>query len=187
MKRKLLVVDCETSGLDPHKNCILSLAAVVYHDGAVEDSKQWLVLDALGEFDEGAFKLNGITREKVLADGLTPWSVIRQLEQMLARHDMRGKVTLAGHNLPFDVGFLKRLYRLANMDYEAQFSHGGLCTKTAALLLEQAGRLNITSASLTSVAPALGIKHDEDRVHDALEDALVTAQVLRRMIERISK
>lgn len=189
MKRKLLVIDTETSGLDPQKNCILSLAAVVYHDGAIEDAKQWLVLDLNGEFDEEAMKLHGITKERLIAEGFSPWSVIRQMEQMLARHDMRGQVTLAGHNLPFDMGFLERLYRLADDPggYRKQFRYGGLCTKATALLMEQAGLLNITSSSLTEVAPALGLKHDSAEAHDALTDALVTAQVLRRMIERIRR
>ena len=184
MKRKLLVIDTETSGLDPQKNCIMSLAAVVYHDGAIEDSKRWLVLDAIGEFDPAAMAVHGITREHMLGAGLSPWTVIYCLQQMLARHDMRGKVTLAGHNLAFDVGFLQRLYRMTGFDYDAQFRHGGLCTKTAALLLEQAGRLNIVSSSLVDVAAALGIPYEGK--HDALEDALATAQVLRRLLGRIS-
>jgi DNA polymerase-3 subunit epsilon len=183
VKRKLLVIDTETSGLDPQKNSIMSLAAVVYHDGAIEDARRWLVLDAGGECDPAAMAVHGITRERMLDAGLSPWTVIHELQQMLAHHDMRGKVTLAGHNLAFDVGFLQRLYRLADLDYDGQFRHGGLCTKTAALLMEQAGRLNIVSSSLKEVALALSIKHEG--AHDALEDALVTAQVLRRMIDRI--
>jgi DNA polymerase-3 subunit epsilon len=183
VKRKLLIVDTETSGLDPQKNCILSLAAVVYHDGAIEDAVQWPVMDALEEFDPAALAVNGFTHERVLADGISPWGVIRRLEQLLLKHDMRGRVVLAGHNLPFDVGFLQRLYRLANEDYGKQFMHGGLDTKVAALLLEQAGRLRFDSPSLVDVAAALGIKHNT--AHDALEDALVTAQVLRRLVDRI--
>jgi DNA polymerase-3 subunit epsilon len=183
MKRKLLIIDTETSGLDPQKNCILSLAAVVYHDGAIEAAEQWPVLDALGEFDPEALALNGFTHERVLADGISPWGVIQRLEQLLLKHDMRGRVVLAGHNLPFDVGFLKRLYRLAGEPYELQFSYGGLDTKVAALMLEAAGRIAPATSSLVHAAPAVGVAHNE--AHDALADAMATAKVLKRMIDLI--
>jgi DNA polymerase III subunit epsilon len=179
VKRKLLVIDTETGGLDPAEHAIMSLAAVVYHDGHIDESVAWLIEDPTGVKTVNATNLNGLD-----GCGDSPWKVVTELKQLLLRHDMRGKVTLAGHNLPFDVGFLQRLYRLADADYDKQFNYGGLCTKTAALLLEQAGRLKIDNSSLVTVCEALGITVDAS--HDALADALNTAQVLRRLIERIA-
>lgn len=182
MKRKLLVLDFETGGLDPATDAICSLAAVVYNDGP-EETLHLLIDDPEGAKNPDAMAVHGITQEDINATGVGPWVAVQRLKAMLQRNDMRGRVVLAGHNLTFDVGFLRRLYRLAGEDYRAQFMYGGLDTKSAALMFEQAGRLRFDSSSLVDVAPALGVKHEG--AHDALADAVVTAKVLKKMTDLI--
>jgi DNA polymerase III epsilon subunit-like protein len=182
VKRKLLVIDTETGGLNPECHAILSLAAVVYHD-APEEHIHLVIKDPEGLLSSSALAVNGFTEERVNAEGVTPWEAVQRLKALLQKNDMRGRVTLVGHNLPFDVGFLRRLYRLAGEDFDAQFSHGGLDTKVAALLLEQAGRISMETASLIHAAPAVGVKVTQ--AHDALSDALATAKALKRMLDLI--
>lgn len=182
MKRKLLVIDVETGGLDPLTDAICSLAAIVYNDGP-EESIHLLIDDPSGKKNPDAVALHGITQDQINATGVGPWVAVQRIKGLLQRNDMRGRVVLAGHNLPFDVGFLKRLYRLAGEPYELQFMHGGLDTKVAALMLEQAGRVAPASPSLVHVAPSVGVQ--EPVAHDALSDAMATAKVLKRMIDLI--
>jgi ribonuclease T len=182
MKRKLLIIDVETGGLDPATDAICSLAAVVYNDGP-EESLHLLIDDPSGAKNPEAMALHGITQNDINATGVGPWVAVQRIKGLLQRNDMRGRVVLAGHNLPFDVGFLKRLYRLAGEPYELQFSYGGLDTKVAALMLEAAGRIEPATSSLVHAAPAVGVAHNE--AHDALADAMATAKVLKRMIDLI--
>jgi DNA polymerase III epsilon subunit-like protein len=95
------------------------------------------------------------------------------------------RITLAGHNLPFDIAFLQRLYRLAGEDYDKVYHHGGLDTKSAALVFEQAALFFPRSSSLVDVAPAFGVT--VKKAHDALADAYATAQVLEKMITRLRR
>lgn len=183
MIRKLLVVDTETGGIDPARNAILSLAAVVYNDGP-EEHVHLLIKDPLGEVEERTLAIHGITPERLEAEGVTPWEAVTRVQQLLLRNDMRGKVTLAGHNLLFDVGFMKRLWEMCGLRFEDQFHYGGLDTKVAALLLMQAGRLNTEGSSLAAVGPAVGVKPWKE--HDALNDALATARTLKRMLGLIA-
>lgn len=194
MKRKLLVIDTETGGFDPNVHAICSLAAVVVNQGSVEDSFYVLIKDPTGEIDmertenkRPAFEVNGLNEDVLEEEGYTPLAAVSMLEAMLQRHDMRDRVMLAGHFVSFDIGFLKRLYRLAGANYENRFSHRALCTQTGALLLEQAGRIDLPggSASLDNLARYFSVPLDRERGHNALNDAHATACVLQKMLEKI--
>ncbi len=198
MKRKLLVVDTETAGLDAREHSILSFAAVIYQDGGIAGKFYTLVKEPLfcieNLTDEekangirDAFEVNGI-RLTDLLDAPEPWLAAQQFVNWLARNELYGQQTLAGHKVEFDVSFLRRLWRLAGAtDFEARFGHRYLCTQSAALLLEQAGRLSLPggNASLDNVAGALGLVARTPGYHNALDDALLTAQVLKRLIEKL--
>ena len=188
MSQRFLVIDTETGGLDCAEDAIISLAAVIYDNGPRE-MFHVIVNDKAGWLNDSALEINGFTLKEVLRRGVTPREAVARLTVFLGRHGMYEDVVLAGHNLPFDVGFLKRLYRLADMDYDPlfsydkQFTYGGLDTKGLALALMTAGRLFSKSSSLKDVAPALGL--EPWREHDALADALTTAKALERMLNMI--
>ena len=179
----MLVIDTETGGLDPSRNAILSLAAVVYNDGP-EESIHLLINDPEGTMHIEALEVNGISQEKVAAEGISPREAVNRLRALLNKNGMHGKVVLAGHNLPFDIGFLCRLFNLAGVSYDSMFRYGGLDTKSLALALEAAGRIRPLSSSLAHTAAALGL--NSWREHDALEDALATARVLRKQLDMIA-
>lgn len=192
MKRKLLVIDTETGGLDAAQHSLLSLGAVVYHDGAIEDEFYTLIREPEFLATEGALKVNNLTRELIEADGVSPLTAVGMLVTMLQKHDMRTGVTIVAHNAPFDIPFLKRLWRLAGKterEYGKQFSYRSLCTQVGALLLEQAGCVELPagSASLDNLVKLWGIKLDRSEGHNALHDAKAAAEVLRREIELLGK
>jgi DNA polymerase III epsilon subunit-like protein len=182
--RKLLVIDTETGGLDASKHAIISLAAVVYNDGP-EATFHRYIKDAEGLTTEEAFRTNQIPSLVVHEEGKDPWTVVQELHYFLAKNQMDVRITLAGHNLPFDIAFLQRLYRLAGEDYDKVYHHGGLDTKSAALVFEQAALFFPRSSSLVDVAPAFGVT--VKKAHDALADAYATAQVLEKMITRLRR
>jgi DNA polymerase-3 subunit epsilon len=185
VNKKLLVIDTETTGTDPAVHSILSFAVVIYDNGSICGSFKTLVLEPGVVIEPGAFAVNGITRE-MIADAPGPTLAVQLFKNWLKENNLHGRQQIVGHNAAFDAGFLKRLWRLAGQDYEDQFSHRLLCTQTAALLLEQAGRLVLPggSASLDAVADVFGLTRSTEK-HDALEDALLSAQVLRKMMERL--
>lgn len=195
MKRKLIVVDTETAGLDPSEHSILSFAAVIYQDGGISGSFAVdvceLELCVQEPHDIGGGKMgtaldvNGFTIERIKA-GASPWMAVKAFQNWLMQNELYGKQVLVGHKAEFDAGFLRRLWTMAGEDFEAQFGHRYLCTQSAALLLEQAGRIELSggSSSLDNVAAAFGLSRTAEK-HDALEDATLTAKVLAKMVSKI--
>jgi DNA polymerase III epsilon subunit-like protein len=141
-----------------------------------------------------ALRINGFTGERLEAEGVSPLTAVLSLQNFLLLSDMRNRVTLAGHNVAFDIGFLKRLYRLAGMtekQYGTKFSHRSLCTQTLALALEAAGRVNFgCGTSLNALCKYFGIdirEGAEQGKHDALEDAEATARLLSKELAMIAR
>ena len=183
MSRKLLVIDIETTGTDPLVHGVVTLGALVWNQGGIDAEYHALVNDEDALISAGAMAIHKIPLEHIREHGISPYMAVTALEQMFAKHDMTGRhVVIAAHNAPFDVGFLKRLYRLAGQDFSKRFGYRHLCTQTGALLLEQAGRLDLPggSASLDTLTKFWNIVLDRSEGHDALADARATAAVLNR-------
>lgn len=188
MKRKMLVIDTETGGLDPTKHSLLSIAALVYHDGAIEDEFYTLVNEGNVVADEAALKINGLTLDEIEREGQSVGQVVGALENMLDKHGMHKGVTIVAHNAPFDVGFIKRLYQLAGRDYSKRFSYRALCTVTAASILDLAGRIELPggSASLDNLNKYFNLQLDRSSgTHDALDDVRACAAALKHMVALI--
>jgi len=194
VKRKLIVVDTETAGLDASQHSILSFAAVIYQDGSITGEFHTLVAEptlcieaVTAEHPKSAFEVNGI-QPSDLANAPPPWLAVQQFVNWLQRNEAYGQQMLVAHKADFDVAFLKRLWRLAGADFDKQFGHRHLCTQSVALLLDHAGRINLPggSASLNNVAETLGCDKREGTHHNALEDAKLCAQVLRRLLDKVT-
>jgi DNA polymerase III epsilon subunit-like protein len=186
-KRKLVVIDTETGGLDVNTHSLLSIAVLVWSEGAVEDEFYTLVNEGEIVADEQALKINGLSVERVKAEGVNPLQAVNAITSMLLKHDLRRDVRIVAHNAPFDVPYVKRLWRLAGRDFAKQFSYRSLCTQTGALLLEQAGRIDLPggSASLDNLVKLWSIKLDRTGGHNALADAHACAGVLKHEIALI--
>lgn len=184
MKPKLLVIDTETGGLDPERHSILSLAAVIYQEGAISGTFKVNIREYEMLITDEARHVNGI--DSTTHEGSSPWHAMQLLINWMAKNELYGQRILVGHNVAFDIGFLKRLIRMAGADFHLNFSHRSICTQSVALLLEQADRLDLHgSASLDNVAKSLGLPGRSTEYHDCLEDAILTAKVLKKLVERI--
>jgi len=181
---RFLVVDTETGGLDPAAHSLLTLAAVVWADGAVGDSLALAIREPNIVAEPRSLEINRVDVEKLKADGLAPAEAVKRLDGFIAAHFGSGeKPVLAGHNIGFDVGFLKRLYRLAQRDYETAFSHRTVDTAGILRFLSLVGRLDLASGSSTEAFDHFGIAPPEPLRHTALGDALATAALLTKLVE----
>jgi DNA polymerase III epsilon subunit-like protein len=189
---RFFVIDTETGGLDPEKHALLSIGGVVVDRmGAPLGMLELLVNDA-GELCEDALRHNKVDPELARSAGLQPADAVRALHAFLrayfpgafSEHPRpEDRVVLAGHNVAFDAAFLRRLYRLAGQDFEQVYSHRMLDTGSIRRFLALAGILPDIEPSLGRIAEELGIETVGLERHTALGDALLTARVLRRMIE----
>jgi len=189
--RKLVVIDTETGGLESSEHSILSLAAVVWVDGSIDGKFQVIIREPQMSTTLEALRINGFTQEILDTEGVSPVTAVNALQNFLLTHDLRSRVTLVGHNVAFDLGFLKRLYRIAGItqkEYASRFSHRALCTQGIALALEAAGRCDFRSTGLNGLCEYFGIDIREGGKlgrHDALEDATATARLLTKELDLI--
>lgn len=187
MANKFLVIDVESGGLDPLKHSILTLGCVVWNDGAIDGSILIKIAEEQIVAEQSALDVNGIDIDELRTTGVNPYVAVTQLEQFLAKHDMRSRVQLVGHNLPFDVGFLKRLYTLTGRSYASKFSYRGLCTQSITIFLQAAKRLNIKGSSGDVVFGHFNVAPLRvNGKHDALGDATACAKVLTKYMDMVS-
>lgn len=185
--KPVLVIDTETGGLDCEKHSLLSLAAVVYADGMVRDQLYLLIKEDDIVAEESALKVNGLSLDMIREEGFSPKEAVASLENFLDEHRLTGRIRVVAHNAAFDIGYLKRLYKLAGKNYGKRFSYQYVCTYTGAFLFEMAGLLKLEkgSASLDNMIKLFGIKLDRSEGHNALNDAVACAELLGRYISML--
>jgi DNA polymerase-3 subunit epsilon len=155
------VVDVETTGFHPRQARVVSVAALALgDDGNVEGSFASLLNPGV---DPGPTHVHGLTTE-MLEGQPTFAEVVGELNAVL---DGR---TLVAHNVGFDYAFL------AN---EAELVGAELPVDTVMCTVELARRLHlgIDNLRLETLAAHWGVT--QMRPHDALDDALVLAQILK--------
>ncbi len=185
---KLLVIDTETGGLDPLTHSILSVGAIIWEDGELKDAFEVYVLEQRLHVDSKAMEVNRIDLPWLRQHGVSPIDAVKQLMGFVEKNfkecrESRAKIAIVGHNVNFDVGFLKRLFSLAGQDYEELFSHRVLDTAGIMRFLSLAGKISIASASSSAAFDYFHINIKSSERHTALADARATGQLLTKLVE----
>lgn len=155
------VVDVETTGFRPGQARVVSVAALaVGDDGSVEHSVSSLLNPGV---DPGPTHVHGLTAE-MLEGQPTFADIAPQLMEVL-----HGR-TLVAHNVGFDYAFLAA---------EAELVGAQLPTDTVMCTVELARRLDLGTENLRLETLARHWGATQLRPHDALDDALVLAQILK--------
>ena len=160
------VVDVETSGFRPGQARIVSVAALaVGDDGNVERSVSSLLDPGV---DPGPTHVHGLTAE-MLAGQPSFADVAPDLIEVLCGR------TLVAHNVGFDYSFLAAEAELAAVELPIDTV---MCTVELARRLD----LEVDNMRLESLAAHWGVS--QMKPHDALDDALVLAQILKPALIR---
>ena len=190
MKPKYLVIDTETGGLDPQEHSLLSIAGVIWVPGEEpRKSFDFLVKEPLITVQPEALVVNGLDLSVLSEQGLTPKEGIAKIKGALfdefGDRGVNGLVPLAGHNVGFDIAFLKRMYRLAgNDDYAGDFSHRSLDTSSILTFLMCGKHLPFDKPKSDFLFEFCGVQPKTELRHTALGDAWATAEALNVLIEK---
>jgi DNA polymerase-3 subunit epsilon len=160
------VVDVETSGFRPGHARIVSIAALALgDDGNVEQSLYSLLNPGV---DPGPTHVHGLTVE--MLEGQPCYAdVVGDLIELL-----RGR-TLVAHNVGFDYSFLTA---------EAEMVDAVLPIDTAMCTVELSRRLELGTENLRLETLAAHWGITQMKPHDALDDAMVLAQILKPVLVR---
>lgn len=188
---RLLVLDTETGGLDPLKHSILSLGAVVWEDGARKNEFEVLIREPSIEATQRALEENHINIVEHQAKA-TPPDAAMALFQNFLRANFPGhfsstgepteKIPLAGHNIDFDVGFLRRFCRLTNVSFEKLFSHRSMDTGSVLRFLILAGKLPFSEPTSDAAFRYFKIEPPTELRHTSLGDARATAELISKLL-----
>lgn len=186
MEDRLLFIDTETGGLNPNKHSLLSLAMVVWEDMEIIDSQEILINDGLLSVTEEALSINKIDIEKHKQSAISPSQAIEKILIFIGKHFIeQRKITLAGHNVQFDVSFLKVLFFQNNENFNPYFSHRIIDTSSILYYLYLADHFKNRAISSDEAFALFEIKVDGR--HTALGDALATAELFTKLLHLTKK
>lgn len=180
MKQKILVMDTETGGLEAGLHSLLQVGLLVCEDGRVLDElKVNIVEENISDYvvTDMAMKINGINLET--HTGYTKEEAVELIIAFVKKHFTKPAQT-AGHNVGFDVSFVKMLFKAVGAVYDDVFSYRLLDTSSIARFLIFAGVIP-NRGKLGDLANYFGIDFEESKLHDSLVDCHVTYQLLLAM------
>ncbi|MFC2129165.1 exonuclease domain-containing protein [Bacteroidota bacterium] len=181
MEDRLLLIDTETGGLNPDEHSLLSLGMVVWEDMEIIDSQEYLINDGKLIVTEEALSINKIDIEKHKQIAISASQAIEEIIIFINRHfPEQGKITIAGHNVHFDVNFLRFFFSQNNEDFSKYFSHRIIDTSSILYYLYLAGHLKHRAISSDEAFDYFDIKV-EGR-HTALGDARATANLFTKLL-----
>jgi DNA polymerase-3 subunit epsilon/ATP-dependent DNA helicase DinG len=160
LARVYVSLDIETTGLDSERDEVLEIGAVRFKGDHIFDSFSTLINPGR-PIPYKIQQLTGITPEDV-ADAPPITEILPRLSRFV------GDSPIIGHNIGFDLGFMRR----------HQVLHKNLGVDTfelASILLPHASRYSLTALLEHLDIPLL----PEDQAHRALDDARATQRLFR--------
>jgi DNA polymerase III epsilon subunit family exonuclease len=158
-----VAIDLETTGLSPEQDAIVEIGAVKFAGERVLDTFETFV-SSRAPMPYRIQRLTGIKPEQIRSAPALG-AVLPRLRAFL------GDAPLVGHNVQFDVTFLRRV---------GAAHHNPLVDtyELASMLLP-----SLRSYTLASVAEALGVR--SDTLHRALSDAQLSRAVFLALLQRL--
>lgn len=172
MSRDLIVVDLETTGLNPTIHKILEVAAINTATAEIIHFVPAISAEALGMADGYAMQINRYYERGAWKHALTEGATYEQYGRL---GEMLTGNTFAGCNPRFDADFLAQML---NSEFQPEPWHHRLADLSA----YAAGALGIPPNELVGlgdICARLGV--DPGVAHSALCDAKATAECFRRL------
>lgn len=178
----VVILDTETGGLDPWSHSLLSVG-VVSGDGA--HSAEIFVAEPEIVITPHSESIHHISAAWLAKHGVHPEAACDAIDAFLAQCSRERPVMIAGHNIAFDIAFLRRLYHLADRPMPNTLSHRTLDTHTLLWSLAARDRLPAHACASDGAFAHFDIAPPEEARHTALGDALATRALLAHLLELI--
>jgi len=169
MLKRYVALDLETTGLDPKKDRILEIGAVLVQDGRVIDSFETLINPRI-IIPEKIIEVTGINNEMVSTAPIIE-DVIEEFLKFC------GEEVILGHNLIFDFSFIKR----AAINNDFDFEKLGIDT----LKISKTCLKELESRRLDYLCKYFDI--EDENHHRALNDAIAAKRLYEILCEKYSE
>lgn len=182
----LAIIDLETSGTNPSKHSILEIGIIPLQDEKesfhvyIKPTKKihW------SKYAKVNFEKYSENWEK---HAVPPKTAIELLTKYLNRNFGDSKVTLIGHNIAFDLSFLKKLAYDAKLDEIPQISHRAIDTYTLLYILQSQDKIPELALNSDGAFKYFNIEPNEKDRHTALGDAIATKELFKRVTKLLNE
>lgn len=183
MNSRLLFVDTETGGLDPNKYSLLSIGLVVWDacDGVLFE-KEMLIKHKEYHVSTSAQRINHFDQqihEQTAISSKTAINVFYEIKNQFFVDETT--IPLAGHNVSFDILFIRKFFQDNKRSFENLFSHRSVDTYSIVRFLVNCGRLPEYINSSAKAFSHFGITVQGR--HTSLGDARATAELYTKMLD----
>ena len=181
----IIFVDTETGGTNPDKHSLLSVGLVAWDrtNGIIDKREVFLKSDTYS-FTQKAVEINKFDRAEHDAIAVPHDYAVNMIRDFCVKNTGANKdIQIAGHNIQFDVAFLKKLFKEQNRSFSSLFSHRMIDTFSILKYLNDAGKISINPLSSANAFKLFDIK--VKKRHSALGDAVATAHLYEALIKLI--
>lgn len=183
----VLFMDVETTGQDPFKHTIIEIAMRLDVNGQKVDEFQVKLFNPQTVTNLQALKYNGtklsdLLKHKQEIEAVT--ELVDWLLQIQAKY--KGDLHICGQNVGFDIRFLWSMlnkYSIEGLDQVIGYKI--IDTFGLAVALQHVGKLKTADdkLNLKAIAQALGVDLSNRKLHTAMDDVDVTAEVLYGLLK----
>ena len=181
----MIIVDCETTGLEPYRHALVSVGAVKYEEQHKTFYSEMKPIDGT-EISERALEVNGYSYEYLQAIETTTTEALRKFGKWVnweveASYPMH---FIGGFNTHFDAEFI-------NVSYQRVIESGSYMSPPYfdfhyldlySVFQSKIGPMEHPGIGLKRICEYLGVK-PEPEPHNALNGAKKTAECLRILLE----
>ena len=188
--QKIIMIDTETGGTDPNTHALIEVAMIMVIDNNPVDTIDVFMQPVPGKIiEDEALEVNGLTREQIggfqtCHEGYL--EIIRFLDMHISKWDKLDKAISGGHNVSFDLDFLKPFFTdMGNKYLGSYLNWKVLDTRQLATLLEMMvpDAFNFKNHKLATLCEFFEV--DLTNAHNALADIEATYLLCAKMIDCI--
>lgn len=182
---KYISFDTETSGLDPTKCNLLTVCFIVLDSELNEIDRLNISLKQVNYYiNVEALKVNRINLIKHHDSSIDIMDARNKLHNFLNKYKTQYSLIPIGHNIKFDISFIKSSGLLIENEYLKYISFNSIDTISIAQFLKLSGKLpKQQSVSLINLCKYAKINQRENDEHTAEYDTEMTIKLLKYFMD----
>lgn len=184
---KNIFIDLETTGLDPSQYATIQIAGIIEIDGEVVEEFDIRMKPYPNQLvSKESLKTNAVSMED-LKSRLPPkegyYKFIEILSKYLDRSNKKDRFFFIGFNSPFDRSFLKAFFENSgDYNFESYFWWPSIDVVVFAIEYLREERDKFPNFKLSTISKAVGIEVEENKLHEALYDSILTRKLYRKFV-----
>ena len=182
-KRKMVLIDVETTGLDPERHQLLSVGMLVIENLKIIDKLEINIKHKDYYISPKALKTNKINILEHEEHAIESKQAVEEIIQFLEKNKSDDKFIVLGQNVIFDRNFLEKFFikEWKIKEYRSLIDYKSLDLMQLSLIRNIEGKIVLEKQDLDTILKTLDICIPETR-HSALVDCELEFEVFKRLI-----